>query len=142
LLYADDLVLLAYNGAGLQRLLDALQFFCRANHLTFNTKKSFYVVFGGGRPYHVLCDGAQLPVQMSSLFLGIPFSIATPNHNSIASLKHGHHSKPNAVMHAVLHRCRELCIHCAHPLQSFPLLGACLLFCFLFLYGIRAVQCM
>jgi hypothetical protein len=70
------------------------------------------VVFGGGRPYHVLCDGAQLPVQMSSLFLGIPFSIATPNHNSIASLKHGHHSKSNAVMHAVLHRCRELRIRC------------------------------
>jgi hypothetical protein len=109
LLYADDLVLLAYNGADLQRLLDALHIFCCANHLTVNTKKSVYVVFGGGRTYHVVYNGAQLPVQNEFTYLGIPFSNATPN--PIASLKHGHHSKANAIMHAVLHRCRELCIH-------------------------------
>jgi hypothetical protein len=48
-------------------------------------------------------------VQNEFQYLGIPFSYATPN--PIASLKHGHHSKANAVMHAVLHRCREMCIH-------------------------------
>ena len=109
LLYADDLVLLAYNGAGLQRLLDALHTFCRANHLTVNTAKSVYVAFGGGRPYPVRYEGVQLPVRNEFTYLGIPFSNTTPN--PLAAIQHGHHSKATAVMHALLHRCREMGIH-------------------------------
>jgi hypothetical protein len=109
LLYADDLVLLAYNGSGLQRLLEALHIFCRANHLTVNTAKSVYVTFGGGRPYPVRYDGAQLPMQNAFTYLGIPFSNTTPN--PLASMQHGHLSKANAMMHALLQRCREMGIH-------------------------------
>lgn len=109
LLYADDLVLLAYNGAGLQRLLDALHTFCCANHLTVNTAKSVYVTFGGGRTYPVQYDGAQLPVQNEFRYLGIPFSNTTPN--PLAAMQHGHHTKATAAMYALLHRCREMGIH-------------------------------
>ena len=49
LLYADDLALLAEDPQSLQRMLDALQRFCEANHLRVNVGKTEIVVFGASR---------------------------------------------------------------------------------------------
>lgn len=49
LLFADDIVLLARSLQVMQRLLDVLSDFCRANHLEVNLAKSAWVV-GGNAP--------------------------------------------------------------------------------------------
>jgi hypothetical protein len=113
LLYADDLVLLAKDAPGLQALLDALHIFCQANHLTVNTTKSVAVTFHGVCPKakhaSVQYAGMPLPVQDKFTYLGIPFSTSTPN--PIHDMRHGHYTKANAAMHALLQRCREVGIH-------------------------------
>jgi hypothetical protein len=110
LLYADDLVLLSYDAGGLQALLNALHTFCRANHLTVNTKKSVTVTFGGDDPQAVMYDGVPLPMQDQFTYLGIPFSSLTTR-NPLEDMTHGHYTKGAASMHALLQRCREMGIH-------------------------------
>ena len=77
LLYADDLVLLSHDAAGLQALLDALHAFCSANHMRVNISKTEVVVFGArtwrppptGAPWHYA--GAPLPLSPAYKYLGI-----------------------------------------------------------------------
>jgi hypothetical protein len=113
LLYADDLVLLAKDAPGLQALLDALHVVCQANHLTVNTTKSVAVTFHGVCPktQHVPVQyaGMPLPVKDKFTYLGIPCSKSTPN--PVHDMQHGHCTKANAAMHALLQRCREVGIH-------------------------------
>jgi hypothetical protein len=45
LLYADDLVLMSYTPAGLQKQLDVLQAFCCERQLIVNVKKTKVIVF-------------------------------------------------------------------------------------------------
>jgi hypothetical protein len=74
LLYADDLVLMSHDAAGLQTLLDGLHAFCSTHHMRVNVSKTEAVVFGpsrlrghGGWRY----AGTPVPVSRGFKYLGI-----------------------------------------------------------------------
>lgn len=76
-LYADDLVLLSSDAAGLQALLDATQAFCATTGLQVNVSKTEAVVCGASRwqPARGTAPwcyaGGVLPVSLAFKYLGI-----------------------------------------------------------------------
>jgi hypothetical protein len=71
LLYANDIVLVSHNPAGLQKLLNVLGAFCDENCVTVNVPKTEIVVFGQSKwkppPGHSWRDGDQ-PIPVSDHF--------------------------------------------------------------------------
>ena len=78
LLYADDVVLMAYSAEKLQVLINVVDTFCRQWHMDINIKKSEVMVVPGGRKPPPLakftCRETELKVVSQYKYLGIQFT--------------------------------------------------------------------
>lgn len=77
LMYADDLVLLAYSKIEMQKILNHLELYCNEKGLTVNVKKSNLVVFKQGRRSvkdEFQFNGEAIEIKSTFSYLGVIFS--------------------------------------------------------------------
>jgi hypothetical protein len=114
LLYADDLVLLAYSPDELQELLDMLHIFCQQNALTVNLKKCEAVIFN--RRYwrmprtRVNYAGASMDLKPTFVYLGMLFDQENGTQGGLARML----GRARPAMFGMLRRCYELNINNVH----------------------------
>lgn len=109
LLYADDLLLISSNPAGLQRQLDSLHTFCTASELDVNLTKTQIVICAGGRRsaartpvWHL--GGERVSVVMQYKYLGLTFEGSHGFSRCVERLA----ASGQKALHALYARCHEL----------------------------------
>ena len=73
LIYADDVVLLSWSSAGLQRLLNSMQAFCNQLGLTISSSKTEVMVFNGISADTWFLGEHALPRSTTFKYLGLIF---------------------------------------------------------------------
>ena len=118
LLYADDFTIMSTTPAGLQRRLNALQFFCEQWQLSVNLAKTKVVTFGSrARCQAFTFNGIEVERIQSHKYLGFKFHATKKLNHGVSKLV----SAANKAMH-VMNRCAFLNI--SDPKQRCKLLSS------------------